>query len=73
MAYADSDWAANREDRRPVSGGMLVHNGRTLEILVKKARGGVAFVVVSCTLRCQLDQKLSDFEVGSEASGTTRV
>ena len=45
MAYTDSDWAANREDRRSVSGGMLVHNGRTLEILVKKAEGGVAFVV----------------------------
>ena len=45
MAYTDSDWAANREDRRSVSVGMLVHNGWTLEILVKKAEGGVAFIV----------------------------
>ena len=30
MAYTDSDWAANREDRRSVSGGMLVHNGGLL-------------------------------------------
>ena len=30
MAYTDSEWAANRKDRRPVSGGMLVHNGRLL-------------------------------------------
>ena len=30
MAYTDSDWAANREDRRAVSGGMLVHNGELL-------------------------------------------
>ena len=28
MAYTDSDWAANREDRRSMSGGMLVQNGR---------------------------------------------
>ena len=27
MAYTDSDWASNREDRRSVNGGMLVHNG----------------------------------------------
>ena len=45
MTYTDSDWAANREDRRSGGGGMLLHNGGTLEILVKKAEGGVAFVV----------------------------
>ena len=28
MSYTDSDWAASREDRRSVSGGMLVKEGR---------------------------------------------
>ena len=30
MAYTDSDWAANREDRHSVSRGMLVHYGGLL-------------------------------------------
>ena len=33
------------EDRRSVSGGMLVHNGGLLKFLVKKAEGGVTVVV----------------------------
>ena len=38
MAYTESDWAANREERRSMCGGMLDHNG-------KKTEGVVAFVV----------------------------
>ena len=55
MAYTDSDWAANREDRRSVSGGMLVHSGGLFEILVKKAEGGVAFVVGERAIRCGIN------------------
>ena len=61
MAYTDSDWAANREDRRSVSGGMLVHNGGLLEILVKKAEGGVAFVVGEPAIRLGLQSGLRYF------------
>ena len=42
IAYTDSDWAANREDRAFESGGMLIDNGGLLRFLVKKAEGGVA-------------------------------
>ena len=38
MAYTDSDWAANREDRRSVSGGMLVHNGGLLRFWSRRQK-----------------------------------
>ena len=38
MAYTDSDWAANREDRRSVSGGMHVHNGGFLRFLSRRRK-----------------------------------
>ena len=38
MAYTDSDWAANREDRRSVSGGLLVHNGGLLRFWSRRQK-----------------------------------
>ena len=38
MAYTDSDWAANREDRRSVSGGMLLHNGGLLRFWSRRQK-----------------------------------
>ena len=38
MAYSDSDWAANGEDRRSVSGGMLVHNGGPLRFWSRRQK-----------------------------------
>ena len=38
MAYVDSDWAANREDRRSVSGGMLVHTGGLLRFWSRRQK-----------------------------------
>ena len=38
MAYTDSDWAANRGDRRSVSGGMLVHNGGLLRFWSRRQK-----------------------------------
>ena len=38
MAYTDSDWEANREDRRSVSGGMLVHSGRLLRFWSRRQK-----------------------------------
>ena len=38
MAYTDSDRAANREDRRSVSGGMLVHNGGLLRFWSRRQK-----------------------------------
>ena len=38
MAYTDSDLAANREDRRSVSGGMLVHNGGLLRFWSRRQK-----------------------------------
>ena len=52
MAYTDSDWAANREDWRSVSGGMLVHNGglfrfwsRRQKAVCRVRRGGVSYTL----------------------------
>ena len=38
MAYTDGDWAANREDRRLVSGGVLVHNGGLLRFWSRRQK-----------------------------------
>ena len=38
MAYTDSDLAANREDGRSVSGGMLVHNGGLLRFWSRRQK-----------------------------------
>ena len=38
MAYTDSDWAANGEDKRLVSGGMLVHNGGLLRFWSRRQK-----------------------------------
>ena len=38
MAYTDSDWAANREDRRSVSGGVLVHDGGLLRLWSRRQK-----------------------------------
>ena len=36
--YTDSDWAANREDRRSVSGGMIVHTGCLLRLWSRRQK-----------------------------------
>ena len=38
MAYTDSDWAANREDLRSMSGGILVHNGGLLRFWSRRQK-----------------------------------
>ena len=37
-AFTDSDWALSREDRRSMSGGMLVHNGSLLRFWSRKQK-----------------------------------
>ena len=37
-ALTDSDWAANREDKRLMSGGMLVHSGGLLRFWSKRLK-----------------------------------
>ena len=38
QAFTDSDWASSREDRRSMSGGMLVHNGSLLRFWSRKQK-----------------------------------
>ena len=75
MAYTDSDLAANREDRRSVRWRDACPQWRTLEILVKKAEGGVAFVVGERAIRCGINWNGGSRSPkwDSKTSGTTRV
>ena len=38
QAFSDSDWASSREDRKSVSGGMLVHNGVLVRFWARKQK-----------------------------------
>ena len=74
MAYTDSDWAENREDKRSMSGGMIVHSGDSKDSGQKdRRRCRFRRVKVMWLLRCQLDWELSDSAEGSETLGTTRL
>ena len=71
MAYTDSDWAANREDRRSVSGGMLVHNGGLLRFWSRRQKA-----VSLSSWESELfaaEWRLSVSRMDSETLGTTRV
>ena len=55
MAYTDSEWAANREDRRSVSGGMLVHNGGLLRFWSRRQKAVSLSSWESELLRCGIN------------------
>ena len=45
MVYTDSDWAADWEDRRSTSGGMLVHNGGLVKFWSRRQKALCTVVV----------------------------